>query len=861
MDKKIIFVKTPKGDSELKSKTGHLFGDVKRVLVLVDNKSTVEELTKRAAPSLRTSFDEILQELVDGGYIQEKDKASAPKAAATPASPKASSLKMAMPGAKPQDSGEELDFTSILPKITPQALAAEAAKVKTQTPPPSVVQKTTAASETQKETEARQEAEARRHAEIETARMQAGQEEARKKAKLAAEQAKAKAQAGANALTDVEAARIKAENEAARVKAEQAAAVAREKAEAEAKARAEAEAARLKVEQEAARIKAELAAAQAKAQAESQARAEAEAARLKAEREAAKAKAEAEKAAAEAKIEAEMKALALAKAQAEAQAQAEEQARARLKAEQEALAERQREEKAQQLKAEQAAAQAQQKAQAEEKAKAEAEALARQTEKSAAPISQAVVTKLQQDKALKAKAEEEARQLAESQAKKWAEAEERAKAQAQQAETAQQVSHKPEKTTPAKTIVRASKAPRQSLPLGKITAVLLVLAVILAFALPYVWPMQEYITQIERSLAAQLKQPVKIGHMRPALLPLPKLELKNVVIGNDRELQADAVTLNFSIAALVSETRTINRAEITGLAIKAESFSKALPGIQAAAAIANFPVNQMVIHKARISGGDLNFPALSGDIYFDGKGNLIKSVLGSEDGKFTLQLQPQQSRWQISAVVKENSLPLLPGVVFSEVNVKGEILANEANFSVIEGMLYKGKILGSARLTWKDGWQLQGQLDMKALALQDIWPQSGLNGDLNGRASVILRASNPAQLGKAPRIEGDFSVKKGFINGIDMVETARVARRQGVSAGRTHFDDLNGTVLADGSNIQLRQIKISAGILTGNGFVDVTSGQQLSGRVNVDLKIRADKGSMPLILSGTLEQPVWRTGP
>ena len=92
-------------------------------------------------------------------------------------------------------------------------------------------------------------------------------------------------------------------------------------------------------------------------------------------------------------------------------------------------------------------------------------------------------------------------------------------------------------------------------------------------------------------------------------------------------------------------------------------------------------------------------------------------------------------------------------------------------------------------------------------------------------------------------------------------KTARVGKRQGVAAGRTHFDELNGTLLADGDKVQLRQIKISAGILSGNGFVDVASGNQLSGRLNVDLKIRADMGSMPLTVSGTLKQPVWRTGP
>ena len=67
MDIKIIFVKTSKGEDESKKITNHLPSDIKRALGLIDNQSTVKELMKRAAPSLRESLDDMLQELIDGG--------------------------------------------------------------------------------------------------------------------------------------------------------------------------------------------------------------------------------------------------------------------------------------------------------------------------------------------------------------------------------------------------------------------------------------------------------------------------------------------------------------------------------------------------------------------------------------------------------------------------------------------------------------------------------------------------------------------------------------------------------------------------------------------------------------------------
>ena len=68
MDKKTIFIKTAKGESE----GANLSSDLKRILSLIDNKSRSDELAKRAPPSLRESWNEILNELVAGGYIRRQ---------------------------------------------------------------------------------------------------------------------------------------------------------------------------------------------------------------------------------------------------------------------------------------------------------------------------------------------------------------------------------------------------------------------------------------------------------------------------------------------------------------------------------------------------------------------------------------------------------------------------------------------------------------------------------------------------------------------------------------------------------------------------------------------------------------------
>lgn len=73
MDKKTVFVKTDKGDREVGGHSDFLFGDAKRILHLVDDESTVNDITKRAPPSLRNALEDTLQELVNGGFIRDEN--------------------------------------------------------------------------------------------------------------------------------------------------------------------------------------------------------------------------------------------------------------------------------------------------------------------------------------------------------------------------------------------------------------------------------------------------------------------------------------------------------------------------------------------------------------------------------------------------------------------------------------------------------------------------------------------------------------------------------------------------------------------------------------------------------------------
>jgi hypothetical protein len=756
------------------------------------------------------------------------------------------------------------------------------------------------------------EAAAKAKAEAEAARLKAEQEAARIRAELEAAKAKAEAEAKAQAeerarqeaeaaclkaeqeaariKAEAEAARLRAEQEAARIKAEQEAAQAKAEAEAKAqaeeRARREAEAARLQAEQEAARVKAEHEAAQAKAaaevrvQAETLARQEAESARLKAEQEAARVKAELE--AAQAKAAAEAHALATERAKLEAEA-------ARLKAEQEAAQDRIAAEAAKVAAARQALAAQQAKNAAHQQVnsldaftlgepapagedevsasraqeqEAVAQALARNAE--AARI-QAEAAKLEQAKleaekaaqdAAARKAREEEQRLADEQAKAWAAAEQRAKEQAK-IEAARPVqpatAAAPTKSGPHKHV---SEGRRKPLPFGKIAAGVVVLGLVGVVALPYVMPLNSYIAPLEQKLSAQFKQPVHISSLHAASLPWPKLQLENVTLGAGQELKLGNADVTFDLFSLFSDIKVIRGIELRDVTLDGASFDKQLGWLQVIGGNAAYPVSHVKMQGIKVASAEVTLPVFSGEIDIDAQGKVTQIKLKSADAKFDAELHPVENRWQTTLNAKETTLPLFPDVLLDDLTAKGEISAAGANFVDVKGQAYGGFFEGNAKLIWQKGWQLQGSLEARSVELSKLFPKFGVSGELAGDSNFSSSGAKLGKLADSKQMDGSFTVKKGVVNGMDMVETARGNRQNG-SVGRTHFDEMTGRFQVNGRP-HFHQLKITSGILSATGSFDVNADSQLSGRFAVDLKAARGVSSSSLTLSGTLTAPELR---
>lgn len=916
MDKKTVFIKTAKGERE----GADLSSDLKRILSLIDNKSKADELAKRAPPSLREGWMDLLAELVEDGYIRDKNiPFSEPRIIA----PKSSLLKMFTPKPSDQTHKEELDYNTTYSAPVPSAAeqaakrkADEAARVRAEMETAVSIAKNRASAEAAAKAgaKARQEAEntarakalveaeearkaeykARKDAESAERAKAAAAAEAKVKARQEAElraqaELKAKQAAAAKMQEQQEAARARAALEAAaRVRAEIEAA-ARAQQVAEAKARQEMEA-RVRAEQEAARVKAALeAAAKAKIEEEARVRAELEAARARAEAEA-KALAEAL-----ARKAAEEKARLAAAARAEQEAAARIRAEAEIKAATESLA---RQQQAGAFKREaditsppaanafeinldgfldgaqttrgasvpagqymrQASAEDGTKEMSDDAQRAATGPTAGTATRSASNIAAEMARLKNEAEATRRQLEEEARRQAEEKA--LSEEQSRAWEEAEQRATVQAVIEV-EQAAQQAALQQAKSAHtpvtrkhRKPLPVGKIVSVLSALALIVAVILPYAYPLNDYIAPLEQRLSVLLKQPVRIGGMSATTFP-PTLKLQSVVVGNQQEVKVGNIRLNFEVFSLPSDIKVISNAELEDVSIQGSLLEKQVASLKLLGGDAQYPVHHLTLQRIQIVTDEIALPVMSGIADLGAQGTFHRVSLHSADDKLDIELQSNPEHWQVNLNLRESSLPILPDVVFSDLSAKGELRDGEVNFTEMDAHIFNGILLGKAKLSWSKGWELQGSLEAKTFDLDKMFPKYHLVGEVYGEGKFSMSANKLSGLGDEPRLEGSFSVKNGTIN-IDMVETARLLSRENLVGGRTHFDDMIGLVQMDNGSIHFRQLKIVSAMLSSQGSFDVSEKNRISGNFNAEIKMR--EGKNPLILFGTLDEPKLRAG-
>ena len=397
--------------------------------------------------------------------------------------------------------------------------------------------------------------------------------------------------------------------------------------------------------------------------------------------------------------------------------------------------------------------------------------------------------------------------------------------------------------------------------------ILIALAVVLAIAvaLTFFISLDDYIPQIEAELSARLKEPVSIKGIRFTALPLPHVTITGITVGKADDIQLAKVRMTPDLFSLLNSTRVIRSIEIDSLVLTQKGIDKIAAWTRPDAAhLPRQPLQvrleRIRLKDARIRFAKATFGPFDARVSLDSNGEPADASIATQDGKLKVLIKPGQSNYLLEVSAKSWTLPVPPMLVFDELTAKGAVTFNDASLSEFRAKLYGGTASGKANISWQKGLRLSGTLDVSQMGMHEIAATLSLgtrvSGKLTARPVFSTAAASADQLMNAMRLETNFTVENGVLQGVDIQKAATNLVKQGATGGETRFEQLSGHVVMERGSYRVTQLKIASGALAADGAVNISPTKELSGRIHAQVKALGASTSVPLNVAGTVDAPL-----
>jgi uncharacterized protein involved in outer membrane biogenesis len=394
-------------------------------------------------------------------------------------------------------------------------------------------------------------------------------------------------------------------------------------------------------------------------------------------------------------------------------------------------------------------------------------------------------------------------------------------------------------------------------------AIIVSVVIIALILIPFLIPMGGYIHRLEAAASEAIGVPVKIGSLRLAFLPTPRVNAGQVVAGEQDDLTIDNVAIVPEVTSLFSEAKKIAVIKIDQPVVKRSALDIVSlyreKAAKSGAADSRVMVRQIVLKKARLVWPQMQLPEFDAVLNLTDANQPDTAEILSTDGHLKATLQPQGETQLISVKAEGWEVPVGPPLLIDRLRMDMTLRGTHLHVSRIDIDLYDGKVAGSAALDWAKMWQLKGKLNVDHLALQEpvakLSKTTRLSGKLFGEGSYTATAATPAVLVDKLQANFRFRVDNGVLYGMDLAKAATLLLSSGQQGGETRFDEMSGVVKVSGRQYQLQNLKVVSGLLSAAGHVKILPNKDLDGVIDVDLKKGVSLATVPLKVSGTVSKP------
>ena len=397
-------------------------------------------------------------------------------------------------------------------------------------------------------------------------------------------------------------------------------------------------------------------------------------------------------------------------------------------------------------------------------------------------------------------------------------------------------------------------------PLDRLKPVIIGVAALIAVVIGGVQlvPMNSYVPSIEKLASQHVKEPVSIGSMHVSILGGFAIILQNVKVGTTQDVKIDKVSLSPEFGSVFGDVKVIHKIEAESATVAEEVLPRLSKWLDASVADKNMQIGRVVIKSIKLESHTVKMPPFDADLQLSPEGMIQKAVLASNDGKLTVELAPHDNQIDIALSASKGWVPPIgPQIEITDLTVKAVATQTQIRVEKFESLLYGGAAKGSAVIVWGGPWTLDGEVATERISMQELMAvftrESKSTGQLESKFRYTMSSPGLATLFDSPRIDGSFDIKKGDVDGVDLVRALQSGGRGVTQGGATRFEEISGNLTLANGRYQYRNMKLSSGLLSANGAFDVSANKEVSGRITVELRSQAAQIRGNFIVDGDLK--------
>ncbi|MET3139358.1 hypothetical protein AAKU61_003739 [Undibacterium sp. GrIS 1.2] len=352
----------------------------------------------------------------------------------------------------------------------------------------------------------------------------------------------------------------------------------------------------------------------------------------------------------------------------------------------------------------------------------------------------------------------------------------------------------------------------------------------------------------EKSITSVIAQPAKINGLYFALLPRPHWRAEGVTIGDRQQIQIAEISVAIDITTVFDDKISMGRIDINSAQLDEEAAGWILFNSRAQSHTQFGPV---YVEDLKLNSPNLPLALLEGYADFDANGHWNSITLDSSERQFHAVLSPNGARTTFEMNADDFTLPFGINANLKKFHSAGNIDQDRAEIKEFGGSVYDGVLSGSGTLRWGDRWTFSGNFSAIEISLPGIAPRLFSSGKMKTKGRYTMQSKTSNKLFSAPRIDGSFNVGNGELTGINIMSALKSTQL----LGRTSFTELSGNFTYNGSQTQLQNIRLNAGIVSASGFTSIDANAGLYGRFSVDLRSPTNTERANISLSGKVSEP------